>query len=47
MARAFAPDIAGLTSNDPGPVAHMAKMAFLLGFAVVGVQLFETRGDPA
>ena len=39
--------LAGLALKDHGPVAHMAKMTFLLGFAVVGVQLFKTRGDPA
>lgn len=37
----------GLMLKDHGPVAHMAKMAFLLGFAAVGVQLFKTLGDPA
>ena len=39
--------LAGLALKDHGPVAHMAKMTFLLGFAAVGLQLFKTRGDPA
>lgn len=39
--------LAGLALKDHGPVAHMAKMTFLLGFVAVGVQLFKTRGEPA
>lgn len=39
--------LVGLALKDHGPIAHMAKMSFLLGFAAVGVQLLKTRGDPA
>ena len=44
---ALAIGLVGLALKDHGPVAHMAKMTFLLGFVAVGVQLFKARGEPA
>jgi hypothetical protein len=33
--------------KDHGPVAHVAKMSFILGFIVAGVDLIKARGEPA
>jgi hypothetical protein len=39
--------LAGLALKDHGPVAHVAKMSFILGFVAAAVDLFKVRGDPA
>ena len=39
--------LVGVALKDHGPVAHVAKMSFILGFIVAGVQLIKTRGEPA
>lgn len=39
--------LAGLLLKDHGPVAHVAKMSFVLGFGAAGVGLIKTRGEPA
>jgi len=39
--------LAGLAMKDHGPVAHVAKMSFILGFIVAGVQLIKARGETA
>ncbi|MET3663726.1 hypothetical protein [Caulobacter sp. 1776] len=39
--------LAGVALKDHGPVAHVAKMSFILGFIAAGVGLIRTRGDPA
>lgn len=39
--------LAGLSMKDHGPIAHVAKMSFILGFIVAGVQLFKARGEPS
>jgi hypothetical protein len=39
--------LAGLALKDHGPVAHVAKMSFILGFIVAGVDLIKARGEPA
>ncbi|KQV55320.1 MULTISPECIES: hypothetical protein [unclassified Caulobacter] len=39
--------LAGLLLKDHGPVAHVAKMSFILGFVAAGVGLIKTRGEPA
>lgn len=39
--------LAGLALKDQGPVAHMAKTAFILGFVVAGADLIRARGEPA
>ncbi|WP_419254028.1 hypothetical protein ACN2C6_01080 [Caulobacter sp. ErkDOM-YI] len=38
--------LAGLILKDHGPIAHVAKMAFILGFVAAAVDLLKTRGDP-
>jgi hypothetical protein len=44
---ALAVGLAGLALKDHGPIAHMAKMSFILGFAAAGVVLIKARGEPA
>ncbi|WP_419318959.1 hypothetical protein ACN2C7_18605 [Caulobacter sp. ErkDOM-E] len=39
--------LAGLILKDQGPIAHVAKMAFILGFVAAAVDLLKPRGDPA
>jgi len=39
--------LAGLVLKDHGPIAHVAKMSFILGFIAAAVDLFKVRGDPA
>jgi hypothetical protein len=39
--------LVGVALKDHGPVAHIAKMSFILGFVVAGVQLIKARGEPA
>jgi len=39
--------LAGAALKDHGPVAHVAKMSFILGFILAGVQLIRTRRDAA
>ena len=38
--------LAGLVLKDQGPVAHVAKMSFILGFIAAAVDLLKARGDP-
>ena len=38
--------LAGLVLKDHGPIAHVAKMAFSLGFVAAAVDLLRTRGEP-
>lgn len=38
--------LAGLVLKDQGPIAHVAKMAFILGFVAAAVDLFKARGEP-
>ncbi|WP_454758472.1 hypothetical protein [Caulobacter segnis] len=35
--------LAGLALKDHGPIAHVAKMSFILGFIVAGIDLVRTR----
>lgn len=35
--------LAGLALKDHGPIAHVAKMSFILGFIVAGLDLVRTR----
>jgi hypothetical protein len=44
---AFVIGLAGLVLKDHGPVAHMAKMSFILGFVAAAVELLKPRGDSA
>ncbi|PIB90460.1 hypothetical protein [Caulobacter sp. FWC2] len=39
--------LVGAALKDHGPVAHVAKMSFMLGFIVAGVDLIKARGEPA
>jgi hypothetical protein len=39
--------LVGLAMKDHGPVAHLAKMSFILGFVAAGVGLIKARGEPA
>jgi len=39
--------LAGLALKDHGPIAHVAKMSFILGFVVAGLDLMKARGEPA
>lgn len=39
--------LVGVALKDHGPVAHVAKMSFILGFVVAGVDLIKARGEPA
>jgi hypothetical protein len=39
--------LAGLALKDHGPIAHVAKMSFILGFVVAGVELIRNRGERA
>ena len=39
--------LVGAALKDHGPVAHVAKMSFLLGFLVAGVDLIKARGESA
>jgi zinc transporter ZupT len=39
--------LVGVALKDHGPVAHVAKMSFILGFIVAGVDLIKARGEPA
>ena len=35
--------LAGLAMKDHGPIAHVAKMSFIVGFIVAGIDLVRTR----
>ena len=39
--------LVGVALKDHGPVAHVAKMSFILGFVVAGVDLIRNRGARA
>lgn len=39
--------LVGLALKDHGPVAHVAKMSFMLGFVVAGAELIRTREQTA
>jgi hypothetical protein len=39
--------LVGVALKDHGPIAHVAKMSFILGFVAAGVDLIKTRGEPA
>lgn len=39
--------LVGVALKDHGPVAHVAKMSFILGFIAAGVDLIKARGEPA
>jgi hypothetical protein len=39
--------LVGLAMKDHGPVAHVAKMSFIIGFVVAGLDLIKARGEPA
>jgi len=39
--------LVGVALKDHGPVAHVAKMSFMLGFIVASVDLIKARGEPA
>ncbi len=38
--------LAGLVLKDHGPVAHVAKMSFILGFVAAAIDLLKARGEP-
>jgi len=38
--------LAGVLLKDHGPVAHVAKMSFILGFVAAAVDLLKARGEP-
>lgn len=44
---ALAIGLAGLALKDHGPIAHVAKMSFILDFVVAGVELIRNRGERA
>jgi hypothetical protein len=39
--------LVGVALKDHGPVAHVAKMSFILGFIVAGLDLIKARGETA
>ncbi|MBO9546519.1 hypothetical protein [Caulobacter sp.] len=39
--------LAGLALKDHGPIAHVAKMSFIVGFIVAGIDLIRTREQSA
>ena len=39
--------LAGVALKDHGPVAHVAKMSFIVGFIIAGLDLIKARGEPA
>ena len=44
---ALAIGLAGLALKDHGPIAHVAKMSFILGFFLAGLDLIKARGETA
>lgn len=44
---ALAIGLVGLALKDHGPIAHLAKLSFIVGFVAVGVDLIKARGESA
>jgi uncharacterized membrane protein YsdA (DUF1294 family) len=39
--------LVGVALKDHGPIAHVAKMSFIVGFIIAGLDLIKARGEPA